>query len=790
MDRRNFLQAMAAAAASLEVLGGSSVATDSTLMAQAKAPERQSGGPVSTDGYSLVCEFKRRTVPWKVYEDLRTRDGAMVFVSSSGETKELPKSAEASMAEGTPYLGLTLKEVSLARADLLADHLLGDRALKDGDPDPEAVKSVAPPMASSDKNPRNWTTFVGTKEAYDVTPVYRSGSTRTYHPVQYAPELHQAVEQGKVYDGLVGGWMPAVRKVIPLSERAYWDVVVFGDVGVNTTKYIVHTWHRTARIEDGKVTKVAYGQSYPEFPPARKDPQPEKFYSALLDFAEYWDKQLHEMTQATLPDRVWVDLTKHAFAKELMTRPGGIYPKYGAVDRDYGGSEYDAFQDIFTSAIYTNVEWGRLETAKLYIDNYFTDFVDARGMIDMRGPETAQFGMTLSLLARYFNYSGDTSLLLKHRAKIEATAKLLADMHDESLSLPQDNPAHGLIRGWSESDSCLMEDPSLYWQPYYANSAFAARGFSDIAKTWTELGRTQPAAGMGKLAADWSKRSQTLRRRTVESVEKNIQRDKTPPYIGLFPGTTRTFRESLQTEKPSPQQWPHRAYAELLQADVLPANLANLVIDCMRAYGATTVGVVANVGGVHDDGREILGFISYGYAQMLLRLDRIEEFLLFLYAHRYHGHTRGSWTAGEVSGITGDSALYCIPAQQTIPLIARWMLVLEDSDEDRLHLAKAVPRQWVASGKKIGIEQAPTRWGRVSFTLQAKPETGAVVGQVEFAGARVPSEVNFKLRLPVESKLRNVVVNGRPAKLGGPHGDTVIITTGGEKKFEIVGERG
>ena len=52
----------------------------------------------------------------------------------------------------------------------------------------------------------------------------------------------------------------------------------------------------------------------------------------------------------------------------------------------------------------------------------------------MRGPETAQFGMTLSLLARYFNYSGDSALLLKHRAKIEATAKLLADMHDESLS--------------------------------------------------------------------------------------------------------------------------------------------------------------------------------------------------------------------------------------------------------------------------------------------------------------------------------------------------------------------
>ena len=134
---------------------------------------------------------------------------------------------------------------------------------------------------------------------------------------------------------------------------------------------------------------------------------------------------------------------------------------------------------------------------------------------------------------------------------------------------------------------------------------------------------------------------------------------------------------------------------------MLPASLANIVIDCMRANGATTIGIVANVGRARPGARAILGFISYGYAQMLLRLDRIEEYLLFLYAHRYHDHTRGSWTAGEVSGITGGTALFCVPAQQTIPLLVRWMLVLEDSDEERLYFGKGVPRDWVASGKPI-----------------------------------------------------------------------------------------
>ena len=784
MHRRDFLQGIAATAAGLEIVSRTGEASTQTNAAASPKPKHKpTADAVSLEGYTLVTEFKAESNSWKVFEDLRPREGSLVFVSSSGEMRLLTKSAEASMPEGNPYLGLALKDIGVSSPDLLADRLL-----QDGDPDPEKVKSAAPPMASAEKNPRHWTTFVGTKEAFDVTPVYRSGNTRTYHPIQYSTELREALKKGQVYDGLVGGWMPAVRKVIPLSDHAYWEVILFGDVGANKNKYIVHTWHRTARIEDGKIAKVVYGHSYPAYPPAREDPQPEEFYRALLAFAEYWDEQLHDFAPASFPQSAWVDMSKHSFAKELITRPGGVYPKYGAVDRDYAGSEYDGFQDIFTSAIYTNMEWGRLETARLFIDNYFTEYVDSKGMVDMRGPETAQFGMTLSLLARYFNYTRDSALILKHRAKIEATAKLLADMHDESLRLPPENPSYGLIRGWSESDSCLAENPSLYWQPYYANSAFAARGFKDIARAWTEVAHINSLPTMQTLAEGWLKRSQTLQQRTIESVEKNIQNDKTPPYIGLFPGTTLTFRESLEKERPSPQQWPHRPYAELLQADVLPARLANQVIDCMRAYGATTLGVVANVWRFQEDGREILGFISYGYAQMLLRLDRIEEFLLFLYSHRYHAHTRGSWTAGEVTGVTGDSGTYCVPAQQTIPLLVRWMLVLEDSDEDTLYLAKGVPREWVASGKEIRIEQAPTRWGKVSFTLSTKPSVKSIVGHVELIGARAPKEVHFKLRLPVQTSLRSLTVNGKSATLAGVHKDTVIITTKNEKKFDVIGQ--
>ncbi len=784
MDRRRFLQGFAvttAAMGGLPMLGemdGPSGLQNAEVTGPSKCAV-----DICTEGHTLLSTFTRGTETWKVYEDLRRRSGEITFIAGNSVGRVLTKSAEATFAEVTPpYLGMNISDIGMAGPDLLADRLL-----RNGDPDPEEVKSAAPPLGSADVGGQNgrvsWNTFVGTRECLDTMPVFPGGNTRTYHPVQYFPALNGELAK-KRYEGLLGGWLPVVLKTMPVSDKEYYEVVVFGDVKAHD-KFIVQTWHRTSHIMNGKITKVEYGHSYPAFPPARQDPDPNEFYRALLELVLYWETQMHDVVPASLPQKVWLDMVSYAFVKEQMVRPGGVYPKYGAVDRDYYGSEYDGFQDIFTSALYTNLEWGRFEMAGQVLDNYYSDFVDSKGMVNMRGPETAQFGLTLSLLARYLNYTCDRTLLLKHRAKIEATAAILTDLHDESLKLSRDDAGYGLIHGWSESDSCLAPKPMTWWQPYFNNSAFAARGLKDIAGAWMKLKRDKNDSAMEALAAEWLSHSNRLEAAVVASITQSIRRDMSPPYLAPLPGTNLTVRESLQNEHPSPQQWSHRVYAELLQADMLPPDLANLVIDSMRAYGATTMGVVANVGRPNPEGRDILGFISYGYAQMLLRLDRIEEYLLFLYSHRFHDHTRGSWTAGEVAGITGDTALFCIPAQQTIPLLVRWMLVLEDSDEDRLYLGKGLPRDWVVSGKEIRIHQAPTRWGRVNYQMQAVSANRlvAIVGLPEKNSLK---ELHVKFRLPEAHKLRTITANGIGLELSGSHKDTVVINAAEDHHFEIV----
>lgn len=798
MDRRNFLQHLAVATAAVRaVLGGSAEAWTPPAVAGSEGggpgAASLSGSEVDVAGHTLISEFTRGAEHWKVYEDLRTRDGAVTFLSSHGAAKLLTKSAEASFAQATPpYLGMSLEEINATRRDLLADRLLGQ-----GDPDPEKVKAALPPQGTDPSTGpphrrARWETIVGTKECSDTMPVYPAGYTRTYHPVQFFPELpdrRTTLEDADLarhrQEGLLGGWMPAVRKVFPQSGGAYDELWIFGDVEAHD-EFIVQTWHRTVRVENGKIAKAAYAYSYPPFPPAREEPQPQAFYRGLLAFVEYWEEQLRGFPHADLPEPVWSDMSKHAFVKELIVRPRGVYPKYGAVDRDYYGSEYDGFQDTFTVAALANLDWGRFDEARKIIDNYFTGFVDAHGVNNMRGPETSQFGMTLSLMARYFHYTGDSALLLKHRKKIEATARLLTDMHDESLKLPQDDPGYGILRGWSESDSCLQLTPDTWWLPYFANNANSARGLTDLARAYLQMNRAKPAAGMPETAAGWLKRSQALRDRMVARMRKEVRHDLNPPYVGEFAGAKMPFWESLEKEDPSPHRFAPRAYTELLFADMLPQDLANLVVDLLRAYGLTTIGILGYSGRPRFGGRHILAFISHGHGQTLLRLDRIEEFLLFLQAYRYHVHTRGSWVAAEVAQINGGVDLFCMPAQQITPLLVRWMLVLEDSDEPRLYLGKGLPRDWVASGKRIGIAQAPTRWGKVSFHLQAQPEKKVVVGRVELARAGEPREVQVKFRVPPGQALQSATVNGQPAAFAGPHHDTVSFQTRGEKAFEVV----
>jgi hypothetical protein len=141
-----------------------------------------------------------------------------------------------------------------------------------------------------------------------------------------------------------------------------------------------------------------------------------------------------------------------------------------------------------------------------------------------------------------------------------------------------------------------------------------------------------------------------------------------------------------------------------------------------------------------------------------------------------------------VTGIAGGGAIFCIPAQQTIPLLVRWMLVFEDNDAQVLHFGRAIPRDWIATGKPIAIENAPTRYGRVSYRLESSNST-TLRATVQLSATRSqPKELHVSFRVPKGKSVTDVTVNGKKASFEGQQHETVVIAPKGERNFEVVAQ--
>jgi hypothetical protein len=134
----------------------------------------------------------------------------------------------------------------------------------------------------------------------------------------------------------------------------------------------------------------------------------------------------------------------------------------------------------------------------------------------------------------------------------------------------------------------------------------------------------------------------------------------------------------------------------------------------------------------------------------LLAGDRIDAFLLACYGHLALQQMPGTFCAYEQVAIRGSdtrtyAADYCVPAQLTMPLLVRWMLVYEEPDGETLWLCKAAPKRWFAPGQTIRVRNAPTRWGPVSFEVKAS-ESSVTAHIIPPPGLR--GEILLRVRRP------------------------------------------
>lgn len=714
------------------------------------------GGPVrlavheQLSGWTLMATLELDGDACAVFEQLGREHGRLCWVTPQGVALELATTLEPTrVEESSCYLGRDKLEMLAAPSDVWSATLLDGT----GDPDPASVARALPPIRRArphgEEIPHS---FLGTPQCADVIPLFYDprAATPRVNPVAVLADIEPAIVAEELSEGLVGGYLPVARMRWPLAPDGWLEQVAFADP--ETPEDGQRCWYRFVHWRGETLHRVRYIDTYLPYPHSA-EADPAAFYGALARVAGFWRARVEEAPgmRVELPEPWIADFCKHAFVLEMITRTGDR-PHYGVVDRAYGGAEHDGFQDIFTSAVIAYCEWGRDDVARRYVDQYFDRFVAPNGSLDYRGPEIGQYGRMLAVVARLAVVSGDDSVVLKHRTKLLAIAEILLTRHDEAKRLPLDDPAFGMIRGRHEADISFTTATLGrldYEQPYFSNSTEAWRGLRDLGRVVARLeGRDSDVAKRLLGAAD----------ELAEAIPKAIERSWIERgglrRLPLIAGSPRLHREAPYRSCPESFD-ENRVFSEMFASGLLSRDIVRALVDAGARDGDARFGILGNR-------KHLVAFTAAGTAHGLIQHDLIREFLLLLWAHLFHLHTRGTWTAFECVDPDRDRAEhlpYCVAAQTTIPTLVRWMLVYEDPLDGAIWIAKAAPRSWLAHGQHLAVRGAPTAAGPLDYAIDSAIDHGVVSVRVTLP-PRVDQRVVLRLRAPEHHRLAQVEIDG------------------------------
>jgi len=741
--------------------------TSAELLMDGKRVTLQKGETAST--WTLVetvssSTSRQSSKDYVILEDYSQLNGHLLFVNSAGVQLDLPKSSEPTSADLSHlYLGHTPQEILQSPHDLLAAQILA----KGNDPDYNEIAAAFEPIRKIQTY-----SFVGTPETADKVGFVYGGRSPNFDPAIYVPEINRIRDQGKVLDGLVGGYLPVLRFVYPETNGSWTELLAFAPLRIsNANTRVQPVWYRVSRVEAGRLRWAKYIDSYHPFPP-RTDYDPKLFYKDLQALNTGWQAMLNPGMQIDLPDERIADMSRFALIRDRMTRVAD-FPKYGAVDKDYAGSEHDGFPDTFNVDTTAMLEWGLTDLAARYIDNYFGKFVRDDGSILYRGPETGQYGRMLTVVAQFVNFGGDPNLLLKHRSRIDGVTNLLLALRAKAKKIPPTDPAYGMIAGWSEADACLDPQPDRYMQPYFSNSTEAARGFRDLGRIWQKIGQQKNDSALVAWGRRLQREASELRADLQHSIRRSIFTLDGEKILPSIAGVKEPFHVVVSRDNNDPQYRSYRAYMEMLYSGSLSKDEVHTITTYRSNHHDTILGVPTAYG---YDTSDLAGFLAYGHGYGLIQHDMIREALLLTYSVMAHQYTRGTWTAPETRNVlrAENAAPYCTPAQLVVALLTRWMLIFEDPESETLWLGRAIPRAWLADGKTTSISNGPTRWGRVGFSIYSQINAGKIIASVALPSG-APPLTKLRLRAPAGHKIHSVLLNGQPWSQFDADEETITI---------------
>jgi hypothetical protein len=606
------------------------------------------------------------------------------------------------------------------------DDLVGQAILAQGEPSYETAAPLLPPL-------RGYVP-VSAPPAGRKLVIDEAGRIGYLSSTYSEPRVREAVFDPRTFiEGpagrpdawsLLGGWLPGVQCVWLAMGGQRAEHVAFALPQPPHTVFVALTIGARRR---------AFALE-----PLRELTDESTSLNALASFRGHWQRALSSGMSVELPERPLHDASLAALARAMCTYVGD-HPKYGL--GGYADPVHDGFPPTTLWMVHACLAWGLLERARAYLSTYFDQFVREDGTFAYYGPAVSEYGQMLDLVCEYVRYTGDGDWLRAQGGKVRAIAAYLLALREESLKQPSSAAARGLPYGSPEADT--REDREYY----LSGAAWLWRGLVELLRLSRDL-------RVAEIAPDGVEEQCEGLREDLDRAARESIVPGDPPFLPPYPGLDKPFPSMTADTLASYTNY--RYWPELLSAEALEPDLMEPVFEYRRREGGELSATTR-----FEDRLDDWPFAHQ--ASAFLATDRIDQYLLGLYGHLAFHQTPGTYCAYEQVAVRGGEerryvADYCVPAQLTVPLLVRWMLVSEERDQDALWLCRAVPRRWFAPGEHSGVTNVPTRWGPVSFEVRATQESVEVEIQCPLRG---PEELLLRVRRPDGGPPVRVTVNGQ-----------------------------
>lgn len=318
----------------------------------------------------------------------------------------------------------------------------------------------------------------------------------------------------------------------------------------------------------------------------------------------------------------------------------GDHPRYGT--GVYAAKEHETFPPVIISTVDALSAWGMNIRAAELFQYWLVNFVKADGTISYYGPSISEYGQLLHTAYVFNSRAGTSGWWEEGFSKLNGIADYLLRLH--SAALKED----GLISGVPEADT--RENVAKYFH----NNAWVVRGLEEWAELCEKTG-SKPSVSLSSIRSSAKK----LKEDTLASIRK------TWPAVSAgwwLPARTGEVPEPQNlTDGNEASYTNYRYWPELLSSGILPADMANRLVDARLNNGGQFCGMTRFMGWLDD-------WPLTDYLNGLWSLGRKNDFLLSLFGHIAYHQCEGHLTAYEQVSLPGDPhgskrADYCLPCQ-------------------------------------------------------------------------------------------------------------------------------